>query len=116
VFSRVTPRIAYPRHSAMTLRLEPDGTFRASELPGELLTFMPPGRDGLASGTGTWKPVTRNGQPEVQLVFLTLDLTGTRRVPYGTFLGISGKPGSVTLFFFHSDADEGARVVFERKQ
>jgi hypothetical protein len=85
-----------------------NGAFVASEVPG---LFYFPGRHAaqLESGSGVWKLVSRADKQQVQLDFQAI--AGWKdALPYGTQLDVSR--GS--LFYF-GDADEGRRVVFERK-
>jgi hypothetical protein len=114
-FSSSFPKVDFPVTSAMTLELRADGSFTASELPGELVHVAHPDRADLVSGSGGWKLVLEHGEPKVQLVFTRFD--GKQgNVPYGTWLSISAQRSGTYLFFYHGDADAGPRIKFEKKQ
>jgi hypothetical protein len=89
--------------------LNADGSFVASELPG---LFFIQGRHAaqLDGGNGVWKLVSREGRQQVQLEFQLIP--GWKGLlPYGTQLEV----GRGSLFYFVGDADEGRRIVFEKK-
>lgn len=109
---------ASQRNAAGVITLESNGTFHASQLPGDLL-YEPPARQ-LVSGSGIWKLISSEGTQELLLDFNTI--TGGQEgdspyVPYGTTLSISkGLRGAVSLYYFQGgDADQGRRITFRKR-
>lgn len=105
------------RSAAATITLESNGTFHASQLPGELL-YEPPARQ-LVTGSGTWKLISSKGTQEIMLNFnaITAGQEGQPPyVPYSTALSVSkGLRGAVRLYYFQGgDADQGRRISFRK--
>ena len=104
------------RSAAARIILDANGTFAAAELPEDLLYGPPEAADGLVTGGGTWKVVSREGRQQVQLQFNTITAGQRGSVPYGVMLNVSAVLGSeVILYYFQGgDADQGRRVEFKR--
>jgi hypothetical protein len=92
--------------------LQANGSFIAVELPGFL--SVPPERESLDSGTGSWKLVFREGRQQVQLDFSSRGGAKAAETPFGAQLNVSSGWGKPYLFYFFRDPDEGRRVEFER--
>jgi hypothetical protein len=100
------------QQARLTLVMNADGTFSAT-VGADLLSFLPPTRDGVVSGGGAWTLYDHyNGRRAVQLVFRWLD--PARRVPYGTFLEARASGPRTVLAYFRGDPDEGIVVEFEK--
>lgn len=97
-----------------TIVLSGDGRFTVSVLPGFLNT--PPEPEGLDSGDGVWKLISREGKQEVQLEFQSRQGKNASRVPFGAMLEITKGLGRPTLYYFIGDPDEGRMVEFERER
>ena len=96
--------------------LEANGSFVASELPEDLLYGSPLAAEGLVTGRGDWKLLSRNGKQQVQLNFATIVVGQRGAVPYGTQLNVAKDWSGVTLFYFQGgEADQGRRIELERK-
>jgi hypothetical protein len=95
--------------------LDGNGSFSASEVPDDLLYGPPAAADGLVTGGGTWKLVSREGKQQVQLDFSAIAIGRRGGVPYETYLDISKGWSATSLFYFQGDPDEGLRIEFEQR-
>ena len=77
---------------------------------------VPPERESLDSGTGSWKLAFREGRQQVQLDFSSREGVKAAEVPFGVQLELSSRWGKPYLFYFFRDPDEGRRVEFERSK
>ena len=103
------------RSAPATLTLAPDGTFQASGIPGEVLYILPPAREGLVDGSGTWRLTRNDGAQAVRLTFEVITRGGEGGVPHGTSLGILASSRDTRLFYFKGDPDEFNRIFFEKR-
>src|SRR4051812_18783896 len=81
--------------------LQANGSFTAFELPGFL--SVPPERESLDSGTGSWKLAFREGRQQVQLDFSSREGVKAAEVPFGVQLELSSRWGKPYLFYFFRD-------------
>ena len=111
-------RIHLPRDfqkASSKITLEANGSFVATELPGEILYVTPERRDRLVSGRGIWKVNSQGGAQQVKLEFHEIAEAREDAVPFTTELRVS-RAGSVpVLFYYHGDEDVGLRVKFEKR-
>ena len=94
--------------------LDTNGIFTASDMA---LDGLLPGdfrRVQLATGSGVWKLVSREGRSEIQLDFYLL-MDNREQTPFGTQLYISKFWTPARLFYFLGDPDQGQRVEFEKR-
>lgn len=94
--------------------LDANGNFVVSDLPG--LLYFPPGRPQLDSGNGVWKLVLHNDRQQIQLEFDATTAGSPIKLPFATYIEVSGGWSSLSLFYFLGDADEGRRIDFRKKQ
>jgi hypothetical protein len=102
------------REARATFVLHADGTFEATEIPGELLSEAQPWRDSAISATGRWGVVTQNGDRRVQLEFLKVDDPEWHRLPHGAQLFPETTRGRNRLLHYRGDPDDRVTIVFER--
>lgn len=103
------------RSAPPTVVLEPNGHFRASGLPGEIM-FEPGRGPELVSGEGTWslellRPLANQ---HIQLSFHSIEKYGGP-LPHGAQLYVSGGGRTPVIFYYHGDPDEGVRIAFDRQ-
>jgi hypothetical protein len=102
------------RNAEAKVVLDKDGAFVVSNLPG--LFFFSQRRDArFESGSGVWKLVTNDGEPQVQLEFRQIVDWRNGELPYGTQLNISKGWSTTTLYYFLGDPDSGARIEFSKR-
>jgi hypothetical protein len=102
---------AAQQKGAAKIALDANGSFAATEIPEDLLYGAPAAADGIVTGDGTWKRLSRDGRQQVQLNFEAIAVGQRGDLPYGTQLNISNDWSSVTLFYFRGgDADQGRKV------
>jgi hypothetical protein len=94
--------------------LDPNETFVASNMPLDGMTSTDPERVELATGSGAWKLVSREGRSEIQLDF-QLITENKQQHSFGTQVYISKFWNKTGLFYFLGDPDQGQRIEFEKK-
>ena len=103
------------RAAAARITQDSSGAFAANEVPDDLL-YGPEASNGLVTGTGIWKLVSREGRQQVQLRFNAITAGGRGEAHYETILYVStGLPSTVGLFYYRGDPDEGRTIEFEKK-
>lgn len=102
--------------AAATLVLDPNGTFVATEIPGDEY-YAPPEVAGpdIISGSGVWRLVDREGRQTVELVFRDFTKGREWTGPFGFSLGIWNGWSTTALYYYQGDPDSGLRVSFEKK-
>jgi len=106
---------ASQRGAAARITLDTSGAFTALEVPDDLL-YGPEASNGLVTGTGVWKLVSREGRQQVQLQFNAITAGGRGDSHYETILYVStGLKSTVSLFYYRGDPDEERRIEFEKK-
>ena len=101
--------------AAATIVLAANGTFVATEVPEDLLYGPPQAGNGIVTGNGDWKLLSREDRQQIQLNFEKIAAGQRSVLPYGTQLNVSKGWSVVTLFYFQGDADQGRRIEFEKK-
>jgi hypothetical protein len=103
--------------ATVTLVVDADGTFAATELPEEMNPVDEKPRFRLDSGGGAWSLARRDGAQHLELEFHDLisgDTDDRRR--FGFPIEISRGWSTLTLYYFLGGPDEGRRLNFTRKQ
>jgi hypothetical protein len=101
---------------AAKITLNANGSFAASEVPADLMYGPPAPADGIVTGSGTWKLLSRDGRQQIQLNFEAITTGQRGEVPYGTQLNVSRGWSSLDLFYVQDgDADQGKRIEFGKK-
>lgn len=95
--------------------LSSKGDFSASELPGDLLYVRSRSHLRLITGKGRWKLDLSEGEPRLQLEFLSIDGANNGEVPFTTQLYILNRWHTPVLYYYHGDPDAGHKIEFEKK-
>ena len=102
--------------AATKIVLEADGTFAATEVPGDLLYGLPQDDSSFVTGNGVWKLLSRNGKQQVQLNFNAITKGRRSPLPIGTQMGVATGRMAVILYYYQGgDADQGRRIEFEKR-
>jgi hypothetical protein len=102
------------RMSSSKIVLDPDGTFRASEMSLDGLVRGDPKQIRLATGNGVWRIVSRKGRSQVLLEFNTApDNSGPGQ--FEMPVNVSNSWSTRGLSYFLGDPDEGQRIEFEKR-
>jgi hypothetical protein len=102
------------RTAVGTLVLHDDGSFRATEVPAEMLYDSERAGAALVSGSGSWTLDSGRYQQKLHLEFQTITEGPPATLPYGTDLAVSGGLFTVTIGYSRGDPDQGKRVAFKK--